>query len=265
MGSSKDGTKLIVYGISPSVEWQELKTHFSQCGVVAFADITSRGLAGGASGKKGGKKGGSMAAQAPPWLQRRGEVRFDESNFAETAVEELNGTILGGSPLHVQVDETSKDRTKVICYGLASNIEWQDLKDHFSQIGPVAFCEIVFAPPPAAAHAAQAWQGQAGGNRMRNVPSSNPRHASGGGGPARSSHGAFNKVGEVRFEYPGLVDTAVEVLNGHEVDGCALKVIKDRSHDSKIMVNGLPFSMDWKQLKDLCKQLVGDVAFCAVH
>merc|ERR1719162_2971755 len=41
--TSQDGSKLIVKGIPPGVEWQELKDHFASLGQVAFADVKGAG------------------------------------------------------------------------------------------------------------------------------------------------------------------------------------------------------------------------------
>merc|ERR1719507_1396909 len=56
--TSKDNTKLIVYGLAPGIEWQEMKDPFSRIGVVAYANVTSRGPGTAACGKKGGGKKG---------------------------------------------------------------------------------------------------------------------------------------------------------------------------------------------------------------
>jgi len=50
---SKDGTRLQVTGVNPSTAWQELKDHFAQCGVVAFADVKGKGKGKGGKGGKG--------------------------------------------------------------------------------------------------------------------------------------------------------------------------------------------------------------------
>merc|ERR1712151_1421811 len=51
---SKDNTRLIVTGIPPGMEWQELKDHFKPIGRVAHANVKG----GSGKGGKGGKGGG---------------------------------------------------------------------------------------------------------------------------------------------------------------------------------------------------------------
>eukprot|EP00747_Dinoflagellata_sp_TGD_P164563 gnl/TRDRNA2_/TRDRNA2_184657_c0_seq1.p1 gnl/TRDRNA2_/TRDRNA2_184657_c0~~gnl/TRDRNA2_/TRDRNA2_184657_c0_seq1.p1 ORF type:complete len:240 (+),score=52.32 gnl/TRDRNA2_/TRDRNA2_184657_c0_seq1:70-789(+) len=63
--SSKDSTKLIVHGIPPGIQWQELKDHFKVIGTVAYSGIKGDNNKGG--GKGGGGKmmaqGGQMGDQ----------------------------------------------------------------------------------------------------------------------------------------------------------------------------------------------------------
>merc|ERR1739845_255288 len=46
---SQDGSKLIIQGLSPTTQWQELKDHFATCGQVAFANV--KGGVGKGKGK----------------------------------------------------------------------------------------------------------------------------------------------------------------------------------------------------------------------
>merc|ERR1719387_2757788 len=60
----------------------------------------------------------------------------------QQALAMLNGSSLGGSTIKVALDQTSIDGTKLIVTGVPPGIEWQELKDHFGQIGKVAFAGI---------------------------------------------------------------------------------------------------------------------------
>mmetsp|Transcript_5415 Transcript_5415/g.10174 ORF Transcript_5415/g.10174 Transcript_5415/m.10174 type:complete len:578 (-) Transcript_5415:141-1874(-) len=269
--TSKDGTKLIVYGIAPGVEWQEMKDHFGQIGVVAYANVNTRTLSSKGTGKDvsggsfrddtfniwgdlrykgakganfptkgyGGKGFGPPAPlEGPSMMQRVGEVRFDHLGDAERAAAELDGSILGGVPVQVRMHLQSKDRSKCIVHGIPYGIEWQELKDHFSTVGQVAFANITTAPVSAGASSMQ-WQ-----------------HAPPGEMPASRA------VGEVRFDDPMDAPRAVAEFNGAEVAGIRLLVERaPMSQDgAKILVRNLPPGFKWQELKDLFGQ-IGSVAF----
>merc|ERR1719287_474262 len=113
---SKDQTKLIVTGVPAGSGWQELKDHFAQAGmVVAYAGV----------------KGGNETYV--------GEVRYDNPLHAQQALQQLNGSALGGSQIFVQASPGSQDGTKLLVRGLTAATQWQELKDHFGVIGTVAF------------------------------------------------------------------------------------------------------------------------------
>jgi len=269
--TSKDGTKLIVYGIAPGVEWQEMKDHFGQIGVVAYANVNTRILSSKGTGKGGhggsfrddtfncwgdsrykGTKGGNVPAkgygrkgfglppplEGPSPMQRVGEVRFDHLGDSEKAAAELDGSVLGGVPIQVRMDVQSKDRSKCIVHGIPYGIEWQELKDHFSTVGQVAFANITSSPASVVAASMQ-WQ---------HVPPSmmpSPR-----------------AVGEVRFDDPMDAPRALAQFNGAEVAGNRLLVERaPMSQDgAKILVRNLPPGFRWQELKDLFGH-IGSVAF----
>lgn len=123
--NSKDGTKLIVRGIPPGSEWQELKDHFGQMGTVAFADVKG---AGNRKGKGSAAKGNG-----------KGEIRYDNPMHAQLAVAMLNKTVFNGSMITVNWDKGSQDGSKLWIGGVPPGSAWQELKDHFAQVGQVAF------------------------------------------------------------------------------------------------------------------------------
>jgi len=300
--TSKDGTKLIVYGIAPGVEWQEMKDHFGRIGVVAFANITSKATIrigkGGASiphafsvmnkGKSKGLKGmhgGMQSFPAAGPMERVGEVRFETNEHATIAMQELNGSVLCGSEIHIQLDAASQDKTKCVVYGIPPGIEWQELKDHFAAVGPVKFANI-FTPPPSMfmatptgpAERPMRFMAMPTGpteRPMRQIsakgarPSVSSSHMAKGvyqNAPWRAGAVSEGPVGEVRFDDPGDVEAAIEHLDGIEVEGYQLSVERDtRSREgSKISVKNLPPGIKWQELKDLCMR-VGHVAFVEVR
>jgi len=117
--SSKDRTKLLVSNLPPGTGWQDLKDHFAQIGSpVAYAGINAPGGC-------------------------RGEVRYDDPSHAMIAMRTLNGSMLCGSQIFIQADPFSQDGSKLIVSGIGSNVAWQELKDHFGQVGQVAFANTV--------------------------------------------------------------------------------------------------------------------------
>eukprot|EP00928_Gymnodinium_smaydae_P026553 TRINITY_DN20817_c0_g1_i2.p1 TRINITY_DN20817_c0_g1~~TRINITY_DN20817_c0_g1_i2.p1 ORF type:complete len:348 (+),score=102.70 TRINITY_DN20817_c0_g1_i2:78-1121(+) len=118
--SSKDQSKLIVTGLPAGVGWQDLKDHFKQAGGdLAYVGINKEG-------------------NAPRW----GEVRYDDPSHAQIALQALQGSSLGGNNIHIEVASGSQDGTKLHVMKLGPGVEWQELKDHFGQIGTVAFAQV---------------------------------------------------------------------------------------------------------------------------
>lgn len=136
------GDKLRVFGLPARCQWQELKDHFATIGQVAFSavkppELGGKGFGGGFGGFDMGKGcGGGFAGG------NMGEVRFDDPSLVQDAVDALNGSDLGGSVITVRIDQTSKDGSKVIVTGIPPGLDWQQLKDHFASVGPVAFASV---------------------------------------------------------------------------------------------------------------------------
>jgi len=175
--------------------------------------------------------------KAPPEIGT-GEVRFENALSCQTALQTMNGSVLAGQQIYVSFDPNSKDGTRIIVTGLAPAVEWQELKDHFSTVGQVAFANITSSPASVVAASMQ-WQ---------HVPPSmmpSPR-----------------AVGEVRFDDPMDAPRALAQFNGAEVAGNRLLVERaPMSQDgAKILVRNLPPGFRWQELKDLFGH-IGSVAF----
>lgn len=124
--NSKDNSKLLVTDIPPGVSWQELKAHFCQAvGKVAYANVSPSGAGGAAT--------------------QVGEVRYDDPAHTSQAFQTLNGSNLRGSIISLNYSPGSADQSKLIVHGIPLGTGWQELKDHFSQIGQVAFANV-FTP-----------------------------------------------------------------------------------------------------------------------
>lgn len=197
----------------------------------------------GFRGKGVGGKSRPVPSQAPPLKKTKGsggaaipifnhvpgvvgEVRFEFPHFAELAVESMNGVPLNGSPLSLRLDEQSKDGTRILVEGIPDGVEWQELKDHFAQVGNLAFVNIRGATSP------------------------------------RSGH--LN--GEVRYDEVEHAEQALQTLNGSALGTGIITVMPAPGSvdGSKLFVQGLPPGIQWQELKDHFSQ-IGQVAFAAVH
>eukprot|EP00927_Polykrikos_kofoidii_P008446 TRINITY_DN13500_c0_g1_i1.p1 TRINITY_DN13500_c0_g1~~TRINITY_DN13500_c0_g1_i1.p1 ORF type:complete len:352 (-),score=80.47 TRINITY_DN13500_c0_g1_i1:61-1116(-) len=203
--SSKDETKLLVSDLPPGTEWQELKDHFAVIGNVAFANVNGVQTRG---------------------QKFRGEVRFETTIGAAQALSLLQGSSLMGSTITLDADPTSKDGTKLIVTGIAPGTGWQELKDHFAQVGhPLAFANVSSVP----------------------------------------STGACCCIGEVRFDDPDHAKMAMTSLNGSTLDGATIfiQAAPNSKDNGKLIVSGLAPSTQWQELKDHFA-VVGPVAFAEV-
>jgi len=124
--TSVDGTKILVFGLPASCNWQQLKDFVAVAGPVAFVQV-----------KAVGATAVPMTGVAPS-----GEVRFDHPNVALDALQRSNGSFISGHQVSVEMDPQSVDQCKLRIRGLPPGFNWQSLKDHFSQFGKVAFAQV---------------------------------------------------------------------------------------------------------------------------
>ncbi|CAE8616326.1 unnamed protein product [Polarella glacialis] len=283
--NSKDGTKLFVSGIPSGTEWQELKDFCQQAGRVAYANVGGKG--GGKGGGRGTSPGRPPAGGSyreapsrsapgafpvapgypygppPPVMTCQGEVRFSSLEDAQQATARLSGSVLGGSQIWVQPDNSSQDGTRLIVHNIVPGLAWQELKDHFSSIGTVAFAQVkqplplVYAPAYAAPHPAYgAYAAPPGYGAYPAYPAYGAPPVA---GPAKG-------VGEVRYSSPDSAKTALRRLDGGIVRGTRVTVKADNTSKdgTKILVMGLPGGCSWQELKDFMQD-AGAVAFCKVE
>jgi len=243
--TSKDGTKLQVMGVPPECQWQELKDAFSEVGNVVFADVV-------------------QGQKLPPGMKIEGEVRYDDPAHAHTAMTSLNGSFLGGGQIFIELDPKSSDGAKIIVNGLLPGVGWQELKDHFSPVGSVAFAQI---------HTK-------GGFAKGMGKGFDPRLGAMGGFPGFGSFAGFggkggrsapvkkvpgSLMGEVRYDFPMHAHMAVSMLNGSVLKGGQIQVDWDwkSSDGTKLWVAGIPPQAGWQDLKDHFAS-VGQVAFADI-
>lgn len=123
-GGTKDQTKISINGMPHGTEWQEVKDFFGQIGAVLFSEAFN------------------------PNVKQTGEIRYEDPGHADQALKMLNGSMLGGSPISIEPDNSQcwdgspSSNTRLIVRGIPLGIAWQELKDHFKQVGPVAFGDI---------------------------------------------------------------------------------------------------------------------------
>lgn len=177
---STDGSKLTVTGIAPGTDWRNLKDLFATIGTVAFADVKGGGKGFKGGGKPGAVFGGSKGFMATPMVKgggggkgfaggqgamvapvlqsglvpgqaqqfprvdgaSTGTIRYFDTNAAQMAATQMNGQVLNGGQLTVDLDWNSQDFTKLWVGGIPPGTGWQDLKDFFAQCGQVAYANV---------------------------------------------------------------------------------------------------------------------------
>eukprot|EP00927_Polykrikos_kofoidii_P076068 TRINITY_DN7279_c0_g1_i1.p1 TRINITY_DN7279_c0_g1~~TRINITY_DN7279_c0_g1_i1.p1 ORF type:complete len:859 (+),score=135.60 TRINITY_DN7279_c0_g1_i1:328-2577(+) len=164
------------------------------------------------------------------------EVRFFSSDSAKHAVQTFNGAILNGMQIHVAIDPACPER--VLVTNMPAGVSWQELKDHFSQVGEVQFSNI-------GKH-----RGMHGGSHGR------------GGFDGQDSGQPF--VGEINYNSPSQAQAAMHMLDGTEMRGVRISVQMDPIHPSKILVHNLPPGCKWQEVKNHFSQ-AGHVPFTAVR
>ena len=237
-GGSRSNEEFGVYcGNLPwSVSWQDLKDLFKQYGNVVYADVATEG------GQAGGKSLG--------W----GRVKFSTPGAQNRAIKGMNGFMLSGRPMEVRVDAKSQSGNGAAnnrptpegfsCYvgNLPWSVKWQELKDLFMSFGHVNHADI----------------------------------ATVGGAQGGRSHG----WGIVYYANKADRDHAIQQLNGTDWDGRSISVRVDAkqagnegggggsnnqgSGEYSVYVGNLPWSCDWKMLKDSFSSVFPDVVYADV-
>jgi len=290
--SSADGTKLLIYDLPDATHWQALKDYFSTAGTVAYAGVRG-GSKGGGKGKGGGGPPdgapggpyvvlppgggyGAMAAMQPALLAPEpaepagpptisGEIRYENPEHAAQAVAMLDGSLFNGVTIGVAQDGLSKDGSRVIVSKLPEDASWQDLKDHFQTIGPVAYSGIRRPWNPNGPFDGFKGKGKGKGKGFKGAP-----FGGGFGGPPPMAFGAFGAeigfLGEIRYDSPLPAQQAVATLDGSNLKGCPIQVQVDPSSPdgSKLVVANLAPNTAWQDLKDHF-QACGPVAYATIH
>mmetsp|Transcript_96803 Transcript_96803/g.172213 ORF Transcript_96803/g.172213 Transcript_96803/m.172213 type:complete len:459 (-) Transcript_96803:42-1418(-) len=258
---------------------------------------------GGKGGYDGGKgkngKGGGYSAGGNG--EKIGEIRFDDPDDAQVAVDHLSGSMMAdGSTISVELDPNSSDGTKLVVKGVAPSCQWQELKDHFKDIGVVAYAGFKesggYEPAPrgyAASERGGSYGGGAygGGSYTERVGGkgggakdgygkdgygkggkdsygkgggAKDGYGKGGGGGGKGVRDGGEKQGEIRYDDPQHAQDAVDQLNGSELDGRMITVDFDPNEMSgmgtKLVVGNCSPNLQWQELKDHFKSM-GTVAY----
>lgn len=104
-------TKVNVQGVQPSCSLEEVQDHFHRVGNVidvrVYRDV--------------------MFAL----------VRFEDPDAAWQAKMKLDGSVLRGKKLRVEIDCSDDYLTKILVHGISPRVDWLDLTNHFSRVGKV--------------------------------------------------------------------------------------------------------------------------------
>ncbi|KAA0147385.1 hypothetical protein FNF31_03907 [Cafeteria roenbergensis] len=140
-------TRVFVGNLSWSTTWQALKDHMSSVGTVTRSDVLTR--------SDGKSSGGAIVEFADPASARR-------------AIDELTDTSLDGRDIFVREDREGPAgvrklgapaaapaprpggitgrNPRLFVGNLSWDVSWQDLKDHFKSVGPVAHADVLKLP-----------------------------------------------------------------------------------------------------------------------
>eukprot|EP00930_Biecheleria_cincta_P019967 TRINITY_DN15108_c0_g2_i1.p1 TRINITY_DN15108_c0_g2~~TRINITY_DN15108_c0_g2_i1.p1 ORF type:complete len:468 (+),score=114.82 TRINITY_DN15108_c0_g2_i1:57-1406(+) len=250
--NSQDGTKILIYDMAPGLQWQELKDHFSQCGVVAYASTGNEGRG------KGFIAPNTSAAAGGP-LHAVGEVRMSHKDEADLAIKTLHGTEFGGKIINVEADKSSVDSTKLLINNIPDETHWIELKELFATCGKVMFAGI---------------QGGCGGKGKgikgsilgKGSPTGTPA-LPGSTLPLQNVEGIDpgKPAGEVRYEHAGHAALALSTLDKQLFKGSIVRVVQDFTcrDNSRILIGNLPDGTTWQELKQHF-QKIGQIAFCGI-
>lgn len=263
--TSMDGTKVLVHGLPPSAQWQDLKDHFKESGTVKYA-----GIEGQAPFASGGFATGKRKREEPSLL---GEVWYVNKEHMAFALRKLHGSVLGGSPVSLQV-HTSAKGSCLLVHGLSPNVGPQELRAHFSLVGPVARVDARDYRPGESRPgqvAVGTWAGTGAGKGGAPLPKKGKGGAKGYGkaappvGYGKGNGKAGARTGEVRFADPAHAMQAAWQMASVPLGNGVLSVRMDpRSSDgTKISITGIPPGIEWQELKDCFGQL-GPVVYAQV-
>jgi len=212
LDAAQQSSKLLVHNLPPYAAWKSIKDHFRQWGNVVHVALWGLPEDG---------------------VTVDGEVRFENAAEAAEALK-LNGSLFAGVAITVELDPGSQDQAKVKITGLPHGTRWQELKDHFSGVGTIAFAGI---------------KGVDGAVGKANW--------------AVPQYGA-TLDGEVRFEDAALAYEALK-LSGSLFNGVCIGVELDpgSQDQAKVKVTGLPHGTRWQELKDYFAG-IGPIAFAGI-
>lgn len=186
----------------------------------------------GDGGARPGGKGGPPRTTGDPLEE--GEVRYVSAEAARRAVELFHQSPFNGSMISVALDPSCADGTKIIVTGMPAGLAWQELKDHFQQVGEVHFANV-------------------------------QRSMDGAGKGYGKAEPGRPCVGEVRYTTKEDADKAKNMFNGTFFKGNTISVRPDLSsfNGTKLMVFNIPIGTDWTELREQFVQ-AGQIAFCGI-
>jgi len=236
-GGCTDQTKIQIFNLPPGFAWQDLKDLGKPCGHVVFSETLGNA-----------KETGEV---------RWGEVRYDEHEIAQNAMRQLNGSTLGGAQIFIEADQKSKDGTRLLIHNIPSGIAWQELKDHFSPMGRVAFCDIKGKgkgkQPGGAGGGMGMSQGIMNGGGMGALMMNLLGGKSGGGKGGKGAYRGTMVTACVTYANPMHAHVATAMLNMSTLNGAPIMVDfeYDEYNDGQTLwIGNIPSITTMNQLKD---------------
>lgn len=269
---AQQGSKVLVHNIPPNLCWKAVKDHFKQWGNVVHV---------------------ALWALPEDGATLDGEVRFDDPAQVAEALK-LNGSLFGGVPITVELDPGSQDHAKVKISGLPQGTRWQELKDHFSGLGTIAFAGIkgvdgvsgkassaammpaVGMPANINALQKQMYAMIAAAMGQVQQQQRQPQHPQSQQFPRRPAHAAAppnfaaqdgGMMAELRFQDPQNAMVALKEMNGELCGGRPMVLQLDlNSVDQRtLIVKGLDKKVTPMQIRALFASRIGQVTSCEVR
>jgi len=126
-GVDSSSTSVYIWNLAYNTSWQDLKDHCRAAGNVDQATILT------------GSDGRSIGC---------GVVVYQHPKEAARAIRELQDSELNGRPMYLREDRGKNEKlgSQLFVGNLSFDTSWQDLKDHFREIGKVEHVEVMEHP-----------------------------------------------------------------------------------------------------------------------
>eukprot|EP00929_Paragymnodinium_shiwhaense_P028204 TRINITY_DN16401_c0_g1_i1.p1 TRINITY_DN16401_c0_g1~~TRINITY_DN16401_c0_g1_i1.p1 ORF type:complete len:1311 (-),score=236.74 TRINITY_DN16401_c0_g1_i1:72-4004(-) len=244
---------LLVENLVHQVTWQGLKAHFLDVGKVAYTRV-GRSFEELAEVRKQfvvanrGTYSPGFGTTGEGGFGKVGEVCFEGAGAAARAADALAGSSLLGQEIQLRVDSSSDAQNWLFVENLPVNATYKHLREHFSEIGRVAYARVDFT--------------------FEKLAEARKQFAVGGHsqGKGYGKSASSTQFGEVRYESQELAKNCVELLQGSVFMNLPLKLTLDPccSVGTRVIIENIHPDGVWQDVKEHFKP-VGNIKFIWLH